>query len=97
MYFQLVNTNVFSSSKYLCIFAKIKINYRKWTVVIKRARVFFLLLKICRYGHQKIRPSSQPIFNGKNPFFKIMKNSQVGAEKLGKTFFHFNGPRLHVF
>ena len=34
-----------------------------------------------------------------------MKNSQVGAEKLGKTaefsdfpnFFHFNAPRLHVF
>ena len=36
-----------------------------------------------RYGHQNIC-LSKPYLT-ENPFYKIMKNSQVGAEKLGKS------------
>ena len=76
--FQVVNTNIFFNfKKHLqkTFFANIKFDHHKWLFVIKKmlVKVFFLLLKICRYWHQKNRHS-------KKSFYQIMKNSQVEAE-----------------
>ena len=77
----------FNSKKLLqkAFFAKFKIDHCKWPFVIKKAckGVFFSLLKICRYRHQKIRIFKP--YSRKTPFYKIMKNSQVGADNLGRT------------
>ena len=45
----------------------------KWPCVLKNASVFFLL-KICRYGHQKIRLSKSN--STEKTFYKIMKTRE---------------------
>ena len=65
--------------------AKIKVDHRKWpSFVINASESGFFLLKICRNGQQKIN-LSKPYSTKKKLFYKIMKNSQVGAGKLKKT------------
>ena len=57
----------FNSKKHLqdVFFAKIKIDNRKWPFV-KKECLFFLKVKICQYGHQKIRLSAS--HNGQSHF-----------------------------
>jgi len=65
--------------------------------------VFFISSKYVDMGIKRSVFLSQ--IQQKKAFYKIMKNSKVGAEKLGKTaefvisliFFHYNAFRAHVF
>ena len=75
----------FERNQFQVVNAKIKIYHRKWPFVIKKASksVFFISSKYVDMGIKRSVFLSQ--IQQKKAFYKIMKNSQVGAEKLGKT------------
>ena len=65
--------------------AKIKVDHHKWPSFVINASesVFFSSQNMSKWATKD--QSFQAIFNEKKLFYKIMKNSQVGAGKLKKT------------
>ena len=75
--------SIFNFKKHVqnAFFTIIKFDHR---IAFCDKKVFSFLLKICLHGHKNIR-LSKLYPKEKKPFYKILKNSQVEAEKLRKT------------